>query len=162
MSSLPAAQCNGVSLCGPNEPRVEVGARGNQRPDLRRRLGNLARPVGHQVQQRSGLPAAGVVDARMVQLGVLVEELLERCRVAGADHVGDPTRQRRLRPQPRRLAGELVVGFDVGLRLGREPGAGERSGAVAVVLHAHDPPVGTVTTMHACPPGTPTPQGAGR
>ena len=35
----------------------------------------------------------------------------------------------------------LVLRLVLGLRLGREPGAGERGGAVAVVLHPHDPPV---------------------
>ena len=69
----------------PGEPRVDVGARGDQRPDLRRRLGHVAGPVGDHVQQRLDCRQRARRCA-MAQRRVLVEEVPERRGVAGSDH----------------------------------------------------------------------------
>jgi hypothetical protein len=71
---------------------------------------------------------------------MLAQEGRHRRRIARTDRVGDPARQRSVGPQHRRLGGQVVRGRGGG-RLARRAGAGERGGAVAVVLHAHDAPV---------------------
>ena len=92
------------------EARVDVGARGDQRGDLRGRLGNVARPVGDDVQQRPRLPALGIADPRAGQRGCSRRSCSQRRGVAGADDLGRPARQRAVRVQPRRVGGQLVLG----------------------------------------------------
>jgi hypothetical protein len=91
------------------EARVDVGAGGHQRLDLRACLGDMPRPVGDDVQQGAGLHALGVTDAHAGHGGVLVDEQPELCGVARADHLGDLARQRGVRRQRRRRLRALRI-----------------------------------------------------
>ena len=105
MSSLLAAQCNGVSPCGPVKRALTSAPGSSERRDLGGRFGHVSRPVGDDVQQRPGLSVLGVAEPCGRKVGMLAQELFQRGGVTGLDRLGDLARERRVRVQPRRDAG---------------------------------------------------------
>ena len=85
-SSLLAAQCNGVSPCGPVKRALTSAPAAASAATLRGRFGHVSRPVGDDVQQRPRLSVPGVAEPCGREVGMLAQELLQRGRVTGLDH----------------------------------------------------------------------------
>jgi hypothetical protein len=95
----------------PGEPGVDVSPGFDQRGDGRRHVGEVARPVRRDVQQRARHPGRVVAaEPGAGETGVVGEELLQAIDVAGVDRFDDRDREwflgvdgRHQLPSPRML-----------------------------------------------------------
>ena len=104
MSSLLAAQCSGVSLCGPVKRALTSAPAAASARTWRRLLGR-SRPVGDDVQQRPRLFLPGVAERCGASSGCSRRSRSSSAASPDLDELGHLARQRPVRFQSRRVAG---------------------------------------------------------